>query len=75
MKSLLTKVISTAAAAVVLFVGCMMAGLGLTVIAFLAMFGLAAIGLALLAAPFMAVPKQDSEDAEFEMVRETPAAG
>ncbi len=55
MKTLANKITSGLAGAVVLLVGGAMAGLGLAVIAFLALFALAAIGLALLAKPFVAM--------------------
>ncbi|WP_306142004.1 hypothetical protein [Roseibium sp. MMSF_3412] len=75
MKTFMTKVTSAAAAAVALFVGCALAGLGLVVMALLAMFALAATGLALLAAPFMPKPDEDIEGPGFRIIRENkPAA-
>ncbi len=75
MKTVLAKITSAAAAAVALFVGCALAGLGLVVMALLAMFALAATGLALLAAPFMPKPSEDIEGPGFRIIRENqPAA-
>ena len=74
MKSLFAKITSTAAGAIVLLVGCAMAGLGLTVIAVLAMFALAVLGLALLARPFMALSEQNADDEAAEIFRERPSA-
>ncbi|WP_434054920.1 MAG: hypothetical protein RDA78_08655 [Roseibium sp.] len=75
MKTFMTKVTSAAAAAVALFVGCALAGLGLVVMALLAMFALAATGLALLAAPFMPKLDEDIEGDGFRIIRENrPAA-
>ena len=60
MKNLPKRVASTVAGIVLFCVGCAMAGLGLTVIAFLAMFAIAAAGLAVLAAPFVAMAQPDA---------------
>ena len=62
MKTLTDKITSIAAGAVTLLVGCMLAGLGLTVMAFLAIFALAAIGLAIIAAPFVALSRRAAEE-------------
>ncbi|XYK82773.1 MAG: hypothetical protein ROO70_11335 [Labrenzia sp.] len=64
MKSILEKTTATFAGAIVVLVGCVMAGLGFTVIAFLAMFALAAYGLALIAAPFLAMAQKQAEQFE-----------
>ena len=64
MKSILEKTTATFAGAIVVLVGCVMAGLGFTVIAFLAMFALAAYGLALIAAPFLAMAQKQAEPSE-----------
>ncbi|MFN3129546.1 hypothetical protein [Roseibium sp.] len=64
MKSILEKTTATFAGAIVVLVGCVMAGLGFTVIAFLAMFALAAYGLALIAAPFLAMAQKQPEQSE-----------
>ncbi len=60
MKDLPKKVASTVSGIVLFCVGCAMAGLGLTVIAFLAMFAIAAAGLAVLAAPFVALAQPEA---------------
>lgn len=62
MKNLLNKLTSTAAAAIVVFIGAVMAGLGLTVVAVLAMFALAVLGLAVIASPFVKMPEQPEQD-------------
>ncbi len=59
MKTLLNKTASTLSGAVLFCIGGLMAGIGLTVIVLLAMFGLAAAGLAILAAPFVASARPD----------------
>ena len=67
MKSLINKIV-TAISGVVLFAAAIaMAGLGFAVIASLAFFAICAMGVALLAAPFVQGPKKDDdivEDAE-----------
>lgn len=62
MKNLFNKLTSTVAAAIVVFIGAVMAGLGLTVVAVLAMFALAVLGLAVIAAPFVKLPGQPDQD-------------
>lgn len=74
MNSFFAKVTSAAAAGVVLVAGAVMAGLGFTVLAVLAMFALAAYGLAFLAAPFAAMALRAEENRETEMPQETAAA-
>ena len=64
MKSLLTKFVASVAGAVLLCLGVVTAGLGVTVIAVLAMFALAVAGLGLLGAPFVALLQSDAGDAE-----------
>ena len=59
MKSLLNKVASTVAGVVLFCLGCVMAGLGLSVVALLAMFAMAAAGLAILASPFITLTEQN----------------
>ncbi|GAA0786425.1 hypothetical protein E1180_15335 [Roseibium denhamense] len=61
MKSIIEKTTATFAGAIVVLVGCMMAGLGFTVIAVLALFALAAYGLALIAAPFLAMAHKQTD--------------
>jgi hypothetical protein len=51
-----------------------MAGLGLSVIAFLAMVTLAAIGLALLAKPFVSVVEQRGPEGQQGIFQDRPAA-
>ena len=53
MNNLLNKVASSAAGAVLFFVACVMAAIGLSVILLLAVFALATAGLAVLASPFV----------------------
>ncbi|MGB7432784.1 MAG: hypothetical protein WA921_10005 [Ahrensia sp.] len=67
MKSFLKKLTSTSAAAIVVFIGCVMAGLGMTVIAVLAMFALAVFGLAIIASPFVQAPAVDPQEMEQDM--------
>ncbi len=64
MTTLLNKAASTLSGVVLVCIGGLMAGLGLAVVALMAMFGLAAAGLALLAAPFVAssTPNWTAED-------------
>ena len=77
MKTFFLRVRSIAAAVVVLLIGCVLIGIGLTVAGFLALFALAAIGLALIAAPFLA----RADDVEYHTHAETitlnekPSAG
>ncbi|MBV6657400.1 MAG: hypothetical protein KI785_06480 [Devosiaceae bacterium] len=53
MKSFLTKTRTAIAGGIAVLIACVMAGLGLTIVGFLAMFALAALGLALIARPFV----------------------
>jgi len=64
MKSIFNKTASFAAAAVALVIGGAMAGLGLAMLAVLAMFALAVVGLALLAAPFAQMRERRAHDIE-----------
>ena len=69
MKSLLNKLTAAAADVVLICAGCAMAGLGLAFLGFLAVFTLAAAGLALLVSPFVALARpaaphrEDRQDA------------
>lgn len=63
MKPFLNKAASAAAGGAVILAGCAMAGLGLTVIALLAMFALAAFGLSYLVAPLLPYAMQKPEEA------------
>ena len=74
MKSTLNKLTSAAAATIVAFVGCVMAGLGLAMIAVLAMFSFAVFGLALIASPFVRMPDEDTHDIEVNVVDEAVKA-
>lgn len=64
MNTLLTKAASAISGVALFCVGCLMAGLGLSVVALLALFALAAAGLALLAAPFVALAQPATRDDE-----------
>lgn len=64
MKNLFNKAATTAASIVVLVAGAVIAVLGLTVFAMLALFGLAIGGLALLTAPFLIWAQNDHHDFE-----------
>ena len=64
MTTFLKKASATVSGAVLFCIGCAMAGIGLSVIMLLALFGLAAAGLALLAAPFVTQTDADQPDAE-----------
>lgn len=74
MKSVFNKMTSTAAGVVVFLVGCALAGLGFTVLAFFAMFALAAYGLALIAAPFVELAMKTEDASEFEDISTTQTA-
>ena len=73
MKSFLNQVASTAAGAVVFLVGCILAGLGLTVMLGLSMFALMAVGLAVLASPFVAVAMKADDERNSENATATAA--
>ena len=64
MKAFLNQAAATAAGVVLFCVGCLMAGLGLTVMALLALFALAATGLAILAAPFVSLAAKGAAEDE-----------
>lgn len=55
MKTLISKVTSTASAALAIVIACVVAGLGLAALFYLALLGLAVIGFGLLAAPVVAM--------------------
>ncbi len=59
MKPLINKAASTASGVALFAIGCVMAGLGLATMSLLALFALAAVGIALLAAPFVAIAQAD----------------
>lgn len=75
MKALLTRITSAAAAGFVLLIGAAMAGLGLTVMAVLALFAMAAFGFALIAAPFLRVPEPGQNDLGPDWARPDTSAG
>lgn len=62
MKTLFDKAASTLSGVALVCIGGLMAAIGLSVVALLAMFGLAAAGLALLAAPFVAASTRDRQE-------------
>jgi len=64
MKSFLNKAASNVAGVVLFFVGLVLAGLGLTVVALLAFFAMAAAGLAILATPFIPLADLTADDGD-----------
>lgn len=62
MKDLLNKTTSAIAGVALFCFGCMMAGIGLFVVMLLALFAMAAAGLAILATPFVAMAQQGEDD-------------
>lgn len=64
MKSILRRSVSATACAVLVGLGLLIAGLGASVLVLLAFFGLAAAGLALLAAPFAQMVRPRDLDPE-----------
>lgn len=62
MKSLMTKASNAASSLALLVFGGVLAGLGLAMMGVLALFAFAALGVALIAAPFMALSQ--TSDAE-----------
>ena len=58
MKEQFNKMMSGVAGFGLFLVGCVMAGLGLSVVFFLAMFALAVVGLAFLASPLVALAQR-----------------
>lgn len=74
MKPVLTKITSTIAGAIVLVIGCAMAGLGLSVLAVLAMFAMAALGLAVLARPFLDTAIAKAAEEQGASVQANPSA-
>jgi hypothetical protein len=59
MKTLITKAKSIISGGALFACGCVMAGIGLAVMSLLALFALFAVGVALLAAPFVALGRAD----------------
>ena len=75
MKSILAKISTVAAAAVALTVGGAMAGLGLTLMALMAVIGFASLGVALLVLPFINPTEMQEKFEEMNRFRkEAPAA-
>ncbi len=75
MKPLLSKAASFAAGGVALLVGLALAGLGLWFLVILAMVGLVAFGLALIAAPFVVVDPDGEGSFSAEFVRQDKSTG
>ena len=63
MNTLITKTKSALSAAALFTFGAVMAGLGLATVGLLVFFALVAIGVAMQAAPFLAMAQPDEEDA------------
>ena len=74
MKAFFSKITSTAASAVLVLIGLAMAGLGLTVVGVLALFAMAAVGLAILAAPFVKAGVEDAREVEAPLKAEADPA-
>lgn len=69
MTSFLNKIASSFAGLVLFLVGCVMAGLGLTMIAVLSVFAMVALGIALIASPFVAmIEREDTVEGTAEDV-------
>ena len=64
MKNLINKATSTLSGIVLFAFGCVMAGLGLATVGVLALFALAAVGLSLLAAPFVSQTQPAAEETD-----------
>lgn len=62
MTKLFNKVSHAISGAILFVLGCAMAGLGLMVMGFLALFALAAMGLAVIAAPFVAMAQSNAQE-------------
>lgn len=72
MNTLVTKIKSAVSGIALFTLGCAMAGMGLVVVALLALFALASVGAALLASPFVAMA-QTSQPPEEDDTREPTA--
>ncbi len=64
MNNLINKITSAVSGAVLFAAACVMAGLGFAVLGTLAVFALFAVGIALLAAPFVALAQKSDADVE-----------
>ena len=73
MNTLINKTTSALSSVVLFACGCVMAGLGLAVVGVLAVFAFAAIGLALLASPFVALAQAPQSETE-ETINATATA-
>ncbi|MEJ8561603.1 hypothetical protein QTO30_10510 [Yoonia sp. GPGPB17] len=62
MKNLINKTTSILSGVVLFAFGCVMAGLGFAVVGVLALFALAAIGIAILTAPFVAMSRHTNDE-------------
>ncbi|MEO1637917.1 MAG: hypothetical protein AAFU41_01555 [Pseudomonadota bacterium] len=62
MNTLITKIKSAISTAALLIFGAVMAGLGLATVGLLALFALVTIGMALLAAPFVALSQPAADE-------------
>ncbi len=73
MQSFLNNIAAGAATAVLFLVGCVMAGIGLSVFLLLAMFGMAAFALALLASPLFSLVQKPEVETEEKAPEEAAA--
>jgi hypothetical protein len=64
MNNLINKTTTTLSSVILFGIGCVMAGLGLAAISLLAMFALATVGLAFLAAPLIAMTQPRGDTAK-----------
>lgn len=60
MKTLISKATSAATATLAILVACVLAGLGLTALFYLALLGFVVMGIGLVAAPFVAMAQKQS---------------
>lgn len=74
MKTFISKIASAAAAIVAIVLACVLAGLGLTALVYLALFALAVIGFSFLAAPFVAMAQRNAADDRGDMPNENLSA-
>ena len=75
MKTIFAKISTIAAAAIALTLGGAMAGLGLTLLAFMAVIGFASFGVALLFVPFINPAKMQEKFEEMNRFRrQAPAS-
>lgn len=75
MNNVINKITSTIAGGALFVIGCVIAGLGFSVLAVLAVFALAMLGLAFLAAPFLNVKLSEAgAETEAPLNQETATA-